>query len=54
MRTALIKRKTTETDIVLSINIDGSGKHNISSGSGFLDNMLQLLAVHCRLELDIE
>ncbi len=54
MRTALIKRKTTETDIVLSLNIDGSGKHNISSGSGFLDHMLQLLAVHGRLDLDIE
>ncbi|MDE6550343.1 MAG: imidazoleglycerol-phosphate dehydratase HisB [Clostridia bacterium] len=54
MRIAEIKRTTSETDISIKLNLDGSGKYNISSGSGFLDHMLQLLAVHGRLDLDID
>jgi len=41
-----VSRKTGETDITLSINIDGSGKSNISTGVGFFDHMLNLFAKH--------
>lgn len=54
MRTAEINRKTAETDIVLSLNIDGSGKSNIDTGCGFLDHMLTLFAKHGRFDLDIK
>ncbi len=54
MRTAEIKRKTAETDIELSINLDGSGKSNIQSGCGFLDHMLTLFASHGRFDLDVK
>ena len=48
MRTAQINRKTAETDIKLSLNIDGSGKGEINTGCGFLDHMLTLFAKHGR------
>ena len=51
MRTAEIKRKTAETDIELSINLDGSGKADIATGCGFLDHMLTLFASHGRFDL---
>lgn len=54
MRTATINRKTAETDIKLTLNLDGSGKSNISSGCGFLDHMLTLFAKHGRFDLDLE
>ena len=53
MRKAEIIRKTAETDIRLSICIDGSGKCNINSGCGFLDHMLTLFAKHGRFDLEI-
>ena len=53
MRTAEIKRKTAETDIYLSLNIDGSGKSDINTGVGFLDHMLTLLAKHAKFDLDV-
>ena len=53
LRTAEIKRKTAETDITLKINLDGTGKNNISTGCGFLDHMLTLFAKHARFDLDI-
>lgn len=40
MRTAQIARKTNETDIQLSLNLDGRGESSIESGVGFLDHML--------------
>ena len=46
MRTATINRKTAETDISLTLNIDGEGKANIQTGCGFLDHMLTLFAHH--------
>lgn len=46
MRTAQIKRKTKETDIALTLTLDGTGKAEISSGVGFFDHMLELLTVH--------
>lgn len=53
MRTSEIKRKTAETDITLTINIDGSGKSNIDTGCGFLNHMLTLFAKHGRFDLNI-
>lgn len=51
MRIADIKRKTAETDIVLSLNIDGKGESKIDTGVGFLDHMLTLFAKHGRFDL---
>ena len=53
MRTAEIKRKTAETDIVLSLNIDGKGESQIKSGCGFLDHMLTLFAKHGRFDITL-
>jgi len=53
MRTAQINRKTSETDITLSLNLDGTGKGTIKTGVGFLDHMLVLFARHGRFDLDI-
>lgn len=51
MRTAEIKRDTAETQISLSLNLDGFGKSEIASGCGFLDHMLTLFAKHGRFDL---
>ena len=53
MRTAQINRKTNETDISLTLNIDGTGVSNINSGCGFLDHMLTLLSRHARFDIDL-
>ena len=53
MRTAHIARKTNETDITLTICLDGRGVSAIQSGVGFLDHMLTLLARHGRLDLEL-
>ena len=52
-RTATIHRKTAETDIRLSINLDGRGKSRIATGVRFLDHMLDLVARHGAFDLDI-
>jgi len=53
MRNAEIQRKTKETDIKLSINLDGKGEGLISTKCGFLDHMLTLLAKHARFDLNV-
>jgi imidazoleglycerol-phosphate dehydratase len=53
MRTSEIVRKTKETDIFLSLNLDGSGKAKISTGVGFFDHMLDLFAAHGRFDLTV-
>ena len=53
MRDATVARKTNETDIRLSLRVDGRGESRIRSGVGFLDHMLTLLARHGRLDLDL-
>lgn len=53
MRTSVINRKTAETDISLSLNLDGTGKRNIHSGNGFFDHMLTLFASHGRFDIDL-
>ena len=54
MRKAEIKRKTAETDIVLTLDLDGSGKSNIDTGCGFLDHMLTLFAAHGKFDLAVK
>jgi len=51
MRKSEIARKTNETDIKLSLALDGSGKYEINTGIGFLDHMLTLFAKHGRFDL---
>lgn len=53
MRISEINRKTAETDICLSLNLDGTGKSEIDSGCGFLDHMLTLFAKHGRFDLKL-
>ena len=53
MRTAEVFRKTAETEIALTLSLDGSGKSEIDSGVGFLDHMLTLFARHGRFDLTL-
>ncbi|MFQ5962897.1 MAG: imidazoleglycerol-phosphate dehydratase HisB [Candidatus Scalinduaceae bacterium] len=53
-RTSNINRKTSETSISLSLNLDGEGKRKISTGIGFFDHMLDLLAKHALFDLEIK
>ncbi len=52
-RTAAIERKTKETDITLSLSLDGSGQIEINTGVGFLDHMLTLFAKHGQYDLSV-
>lgn len=54
MRTAEISRQTNETQITIKLEIDGTGKHEISTGIGFLDHMLTHLAVHGLFDLTVQ
>jgi imidazoleglycerol-phosphate dehydratase/histidinol-phosphatase len=53
-RTATVHRKTSETDIEIELNLDGSGKSEISTGIGFFDHMLEQIARHGNLDLRIQ
>lgn len=53
MRTAEIARKTAETDITLSLCLEGTGKGDVQTGCGFLDHMLTLFACHGRFDLKV-
>jgi imidazoleglycerol-phosphate dehydratase len=53
-RTAKIHRKTKETDVSLSLNLDGLGKYQIDTGIGFLDHMLSHLAKHSKIDLTLK
>lgn len=53
MRNAYIERKTAETDIKLSLCLDGSGKATVDTGCGFFDHMLTLFAKHSRTDLEV-
>ena len=53
MRTSTIKRKTNETDIEITLKIDGTGKSDIKSGCGFLDHMLTLFSKHGGFDLTV-
>ena len=53
-RKSIISRKTKETDITISLNLDGKGKSKISTTIGFLDHMLEALAKHALFDLEIK
>lgn len=53
MRQSQITRKTAETDINLTLNLDGTGKSNVNTGCGFLDHCLTLFAKHGFFDLDV-
>ena len=52
-RTATIGRKTAETDVTLTLDLDGTGRADVRTGVGFLDHMLALLARHALLDLTV-
>ncbi len=54
MRTAQIERKTKETDIKLSVDLDGKGEVSIDTGIGFFDHMLTALAVHSGVDINVK
>lgn len=53
MRSFDLTRKTAETNIRLSLNLDGSGRSSIATGCGFLDHMLTLFAAHGKFDLEV-
>ena len=53
MRTAKVERKTKETQITVELNLDGSGKYEVSTGIGFLDHMLEQLSRHSLIDLKV-
>src|SRR5262245_46871323 len=53
-RLAQIRRKTTETEIELTVSLDGSGQTEIATGVGFFDHMLTLLAKHSLIDLAVK
>ncbi len=54
MRSASVHRTTNETDITVSLSLDGSGKHEIQTGIGFLDHLLTHIAVHGLFDLTLQ
>jgi imidazoleglycerol-phosphate dehydratase len=54
MRTGEIARKTKETEVSVKVNLDGKGQSEIATGIGFLDHMLDLLARHSRIDMQIK
>ncbi len=53
-RRAEVRRKTKETDIALKLNLDGSGKHSVTTGVPFFDHMLSLMAYHSSIDLSVK
>jgi imidazoleglycerol-phosphate dehydratase len=53
-RTATVRRQTGETSVEVTLNLDGSGRHAISTGIGFLDHLLAHMAVHGLLDLEVQ
>ena len=54
MRSGSLKRKTTETDISVSLKLDGTGKYKVQTGIGFFDHMLEQLARHSLIDIEIK
>ena len=53
MRTAMIERKTRETEIMVSLDLDGTGDYDVDTGIGFLDHMLESFARHAMLDMKV-
>ncbi|RIK96436.1 MAG: imidazoleglycerol-phosphate dehydratase HisB [Proteobacteria bacterium] len=53
MRAASIRRKTSETEVEVSVSLDGTGKAEVATGIGFFDHMLDLLARHSRIDIAV-
>ena len=53
MRTAKVERKTKETQISVEVNLDGTGKYEVSTGIGFLDHMMEQLSRHSLIDLKL-
>lgn len=53
MRKAAIDRKTTETEVSVSVDLDGSGAYDVKTGVGFLDHMLELFARHSLIDIKL-
>jgi len=54
MRKSTVKRKTYETQIEVSVNLDGTGERDISTGIGFFDHMLELFAKHSGIDVAVK
>jgi imidazoleglycerol-phosphate dehydratase len=54
MRTAKIERKTKETDISITLNLDGKGNHRIQTSIPFFDHMLSLFSLHSQIDIEIK
>src|SRR3569832_2981801 len=54
MRTGAVKRKTKETAAEVKVDLDGQGRADVSTGIGFLDHMLDLLARHSRMDITVK
>lgn len=53
MRTATVERKTKETEIFVSVNLDGDGEYDVDTGIGFLDHMLESFSKHALIDLKV-
>jgi len=54
MRTGKVNRATKETEVAVTVNLDGSGRAEVATGIGFLDHMLELLARHSRMDIGLK
>jgi imidazoleglycerol-phosphate dehydratase len=54
MRTGKVERRTKETEIAVTVDLDGTGEYTVSTGIGFLDHMLEQLSRHSLIDLDVQ